>query len=303
MTGYLHPDYAWSLAEFGLPRALQSSQGYVLERPIGDSGWRDAMGLYPLYCCRDWSGIVADLEELSGDLVSLALVTDPFGNFDEESLRRWFEVVVPFKKHFLVDLTRQPLETISKHHRYYARRALETVRVEFIDRPQSYHKKWVELYDVLIGRHDLRGIKAFSPEAFRRQLDVPGMIMLRAESGGKTVGMHLWYLQNGVAYSHLMALSEQGYELSASYALYHRAIELFGQVGDEQIRWLNIGAGAGLAGSDDGLTRFKGGWANDSRFAYFVGKILDRGRYDRLVAEQNAAGSRYFPAYRHGEFA
>lgn len=303
MTGYLHPDYACSLVEFGLPRALTHSQGYVLERPINPSGWRDAMGPYPLYCCRDWTGIAADLASLSDDLVSLALVTDPFGNFDEDSLRRWFDVVVPFKKHFLVDLNRNPLETISKHHRYYAYRALENTRVEIVECPQAYHQQWVELYDVLIRRHDLRGIKAFSPESFRRQLNVPGMIMLRAESDGETVGMHLWYLQNGVAYSHLMALSERGYELSASYALYHRAIDLFGALGDPQVGWLNIGAGAGLAGSDDGLTRFKSGWANDSRIAYFVGKILNRPRYEQLVAERNAAASRYFPAYRHGEFA
>jgi hypothetical protein len=303
MTGYLHPDYAWSLCEFGLPRAITRSQGYILERPIGESGWRDAMGPYPLYCCRDWSGIEADLATLSGDLVSLALVTDPFGNFDEASLRKWFDVVVPFKKHFLVDLKRNPLDAMSKHHRYYARRALETVRVDMVDRPLSQCPQWVELYDVLIRRHELRGVKAFSPESFRRQLGVPGMVMLRAESEGETVGMHLWYVQGDVAYSHLMALSERGYELSASYALYQRAIELFSEISDGPIAWLNIGAGAGLAGSNDGLTRFKAGWANDARIAYFVGKILDRDRYEQLVRQHDATDSRYFPAYRHGEFA
>ncbi len=303
MTGYLHPAYAQSLAEFGTPRFLPRAQGWVLERPISGSDAHDAMGPYPLFCCQDWTGIEADLAELSGQLVSLAGVTDPFGNFDEAALRRWFDMVVPFKKHFLVDLAREPLDTISKHHRYYARRALESVRVEFVDRPHLHLNKWIELYDVLIRRHELRGMKAFSPEAFRQQLETPGIVMLRAESSGQTVGMHLWYVERRVAYSHLMALSDAGYELSASYALYHRAIELLGAVGEEQIAWLNIGAGAGLAGSDDGLTRFKGGWANDARIAYFVGKVLDRPRYDEFTAARNASSSRYFPAYRHGEFA
>jgi hypothetical protein len=299
MNGYLHAGYAQSLAEFGTPRFLPHSKGWILERPIGGSGARDAMGPYPLFCCQDWSGIAADLAELGGQLVSLAAVADPFGGFDEADLRGWFDVVAPFKTHFLVDLARDPLATITKHHRYYARRALDSTRVEFVECPQSCLEEWIELYGVLIRRHEVRGMRAFSAEAFRRQLEVPGLVVLRAENRGETVGMHLWYVQRGVAYSHLMALSERGYELSASYALYHRAIELFGEGGRHQAAWLNLGAGAGLAASGDGLTRFKGGWANASRTAYFVGKILDRARYGKLAMDTTSG---HFPAYRQGEF-
>jgi hypothetical protein len=66
------------------------------------------------------------------------------------------------------------------------------------------------------------------------------------------------------------------------------------------VRWLNLGAGAGLqAGGDDGLTRFKRGWSTGTRQSWFCGRIFDQRRYDRAV--RGAGSGSYFPAYRHGE--
>src|SRR5205807_9852136 len=65
--------------------------------------------------------------------------------------------------------------------------------------------------DLLVQRHGLRGIKAFSRESFRDQLAVPGITLLRAVRAGRTAGAHLWYVSGSVAYSHLMALSADGY--------------------------------------------------------------------------------------------
>src|SRR3990172_4731763 len=76
VTGYLHPGHAASLAEFGTPRPLPHSGGWLLERTIPGSESRDAMGCYPLFACRDWSRLPMDLEDLARDLVSVSLVTD-----------------------------------------------------------------------------------------------------------------------------------------------------------------------------------------------------------------------------------
>ena len=54
-TGYAHPAYAESLAEFGVPRLLPRSGGWILERRIESFPDRDAAGCYPLFSCRDWS--------------------------------------------------------------------------------------------------------------------------------------------------------------------------------------------------------------------------------------------------------
>ena len=106
LSGYGHPSYAASLAEFGTPRRLRRSGGWVLERRIAGTEARDAMGCYPLFVCQDWRALEADLDELDG-LVSLALVSDPFGDYDEDVLRRCFrDVLVPFKPHFVTDVSR-----------------------------------------------------------------------------------------------------------------------------------------------------------------------------------------------------
>jgi hypothetical protein len=300
-TGYLHPDYAASLAEFGRPRLLGESGGWILERDAGE-GAADAMGPYPLFACRDWSALHRDLDALGGSgLVSLGLVADPFGGWSEEDLKRCFpDRLIRFKDHFVADLETVRPETLSKHHRYYARKAMRDVEVDvFPGDPADFLDDWTALYATLTERHGLTGIKAFSRDAFAAQLRIPGMVVLRAREGETVVGAHLWYVQGDVAYSHLAALSDRGYQLNGSYALYWFAMEHF----RERARWLEIGAGAGTdTSADDGLTRFKRGWASGTRPVWFCGRIFDRERYAALAEARGLSDARYFPAYRAGEF-
>src|SRR5882724_4409121 len=97
IEGYLHPTYADSLVEFGTPRPLQRCHGWLLQRRIPGSHFQDAMGCYPIFACLDWSQLHADLEDLNNELVSVTLVTDPFGEYDLDYLRLCFpNLVVPF---------------------------------------------------------------------------------------------------------------------------------------------------------------------------------------------------------------
>lgn len=300
VTGYTHPGYAESLAEFGTPRRLPRSGGWILERRIPGFSSVDAMGCYPLFCCQDWSQLFPDLEDIGNELVSLALVTDPFGEYDESYLRKCFrDVVIPFKGRFIVDLCCPINDIVSKHHRYYARKALENVSVERCHDPTLLLDEWVDLYATLIERHDLNGIKAFSRMAFAKQLSIPGIAMFRAISQGTTVGAHLWCVQGEVAYSHLAAFSPLGYDLMASYALYWSAIEYFA----DKVRWLDLGAGAGVeSNGTDGLSQFKRGWSTGTRTAYFCGRVFDHARYSEIVKAKGVSVTDYFPAYRKGEF-
>lgn len=301
-TGYLHRDYALSLAQFGRPRLLPRSQGWILERPIPEAGGRDAMGLYPLFCCRSWDTLDADLEALAGDLVSLSLVSDPFADVDRAALERCFpDVARPFKEHFVVDLSRTPEHFVSDHHRRNVEQALDQVHVERVDEPAARLDDWTRLYDTLIRRHNISGITAFSREAFALQLQVPGVAVFRGVHQEKTVSMLIWYRQGDVAYYHLGAHSALGYDLVASFALFWKAIDHFrAQTG---IRWLNLGAGAGARGdADDGLSRFKRGWATGTRTAYFCGRVFNRHQYEAAIAALGVGETDYFPAYRQGEF-
>jgi hypothetical protein len=47
VTGYMHPQYARSLAEFGIPRKLPRCRGWILQRQIPDFPHYDGMGCYP----------------------------------------------------------------------------------------------------------------------------------------------------------------------------------------------------------------------------------------------------------------
>jgi hypothetical protein len=297
--GYAHPDYTAALSEFGNPRALSQSGGCILEREIPGTDARDAMGSYPIFSCRDWSRLNDDLNSISKELVSLVLVADPFGGCSEEMLRRTFsDLVAPFKEHFVADLRHSASSFVSKHHKYYARKALATVKVEVCEDPSGKVDEWSELYDHVITRHQLKGIKAFSRASFVKQLKVPGLIMLRATHEGEPIGAHLWYLRGNVAYSHLVASNVAGYKLMSAYALAWRAIEYF----TGKVQWIDWGAGAGLnTKSADGLTRYKRGWANDTRMAYLCGRIFDLAKYDEISQDKGLAGSPYFPRYRAGE--
>ncbi|MBZ5610775.1 MAG: GNAT family N-acetyltransferase [Acidobacteriia bacterium] len=275
---------------------LPASRGLLLERPVANSIHRDAMGLYPLFCCADWRALESDLSSLRDRLVSVVLVADPFGEYDETLLRRSFDRVSPFKTHFVVDLE-QPGRCASPHHRYYAERALREVRIEICDPPSQMLSEWVVLYGQLIQRHGIRGVQAFSPESFRRQFRVPGLVCLRAiDRSGECVGAQLWFVHGQVAYSHLSAASERGYQCACSYALYRQAIEYF----QGQVRWLDLGGGAGTSQKQDGLTRFKAGWSNTTKTAFLCGRILDPSRY-RELSSPAAEHAEYFPAYRYAE--
>lgn len=301
MTGYLHPDYAQSLSEFGTPRELPRSGGWVLERQISGSAHRDAMGCYPLFVCQDWSQLRADLDDIGNELVSLSLVTDPFGEYHTGYLHQCFnDVVIPFKEHFVIDLHRPVDGFVSSHHRRYARRALRLLRAEKCEDPVSFAGEWVDLYATLIERHNAEGILAFSEAAFKKQLKVPGMVAFRGVCDDATVGMLLWYVQGDVGYYHLGASSALGYELRASFGLFWYALEHFTTRG---LRWLSLGAGAGVKTSNnDGLARFKRGWSTGTRTAYFCGRVFDRAKYSEIVRAKGVSGTGYFPAYRQGEF-
>jgi hypothetical protein len=298
-TGYGHAAYAAALAEFGTPRHLPQAGGWVLERAIPGTAARDAMGCYPLFTCEDWMQLGADLAAVGTDLVSMAIVTDPMADADQNMLARTFDRVVPFKPHFIVDYA-APGYRISSHHRYYAKKATAGLVVSIGPPAPEFLDTWLGLYDTLIARHGIGGMRAFSRASFAAQLQVPGLVVAMASVDGEVCGAHLWYEQGTTAYSHLAAFSPLGYDRMASYALYAAAIDFF----RSRVRYLDIGAGAGLqSDGQDGLTRFKRGWASGVRPVYFCGRIFDPPTYRQLVAAHAHPTTAYFPAYRHGEFA
>lgn len=302
---YQTAKYAEALAEFGAPLWLPHCRGWVLRREIpgpAPCSGHDATGCYPLFDCADWSSLGRDLAELRATgLAALTLVTEPLGLTQPRQLVPWFpEVARPYKEHFIVDLALPADRIGSAHHRRNLRRFSGQGRVEICAQPSAEADSWTELYDHLIARHRITGLARFSPESFRRQLALPGVVLLRAVTHqGDLAGMQIWFSQGERAWYHLGAYNQLGYRLGgASAALTAAALDHFRAHG---VRWADLGSGAGLAQDpNDGLTRYKRGWATGTRWAWLCGAVLDRKAYDRAceALPPSLRKTEFFPAYR-----
>lgn len=297
-SGYAHPSYAASLSEFGTPRHLPRCDGWILEREIPGTCYRDAIGPYPLFSCQDWSGLAEDLDEIGTDLVSLMIVPAPFDGYDRALLDRCFSRVIPFKSHYVADLTRPIEQIVKKSHRDTVARASKKVQVAICTDPLSRLTDWMRFFGTLARRHQIQGIRAFSPRAFAAQLAVPGLVMFEARAEEGPVGLDLWYRQGDVAYGHLVAFSEPGYALRASYATKWHVLNHFAGL----VRWVDLGGGAGThSDGTDGLSVFKQGWSNGSVPVSICCRVFDAATYETLTRARGAEGTAYFPAYRAGE--
>jgi hypothetical protein len=300
--GYRHPEYAQSFKNEGHPRLLEYSQGWIVERQAPFNGrYIDAMGLYPLFSCKAWNSLPLDLELLrESDLVNLVLVTDPLLNDSERRLFTQFEVVRPFKTHYLAELKHSPEQTVSKHHAYYARKAAKEIDVEVVENPLSFLDEWQALYAQLIARYKITDMRTFSKDSFAKLLGMPDVFLYRALRKNRLVGSQIVLLQDDVAFAHLAAFTDEGYKLSASYILDWYALEhLRGKA-----RIVNWGGGSSLTNiKKDGLAQYKRGWSTQQRTSYILGTVFDQTAYAKLCKEacSNKIAT-YFPVYRYDEF-
>jgi hypothetical protein len=298
--GYADPNYAYSLGEFGKPRHLSHCGGWILERFIPGTTLKDATGCYPLFSCMDWTKLHEDFKILKKTLISLTIVPDPLANFSLEYLQQNFDIVRPFKTHFISDLKQSLDSFVSKRHRHNAHKSLKLMDVEICLHPLQYIEDWLKLYNNLIRRHNISGINAFSRHCFEIQLNIPGMIMVIGRQQGKIIGAMLILIQNNIGYAHLSSFSEEGYKMRASYGLHWESLTYLLENG---IRYVHFGGAAGTKDTVlDGLSQFKQGWSNEHRLVYLCGRIFDQNKYDNLCKQNNTCNENYFPAYRFGEY-
>ena len=298
-TGYMHPKYAESFSEIGTPMRFSCSGGSIIIRDIPRSAAQDAMGCYPLFCCGHWAGLQDDIESLGSGLVTLSLVTDPFGDYTPEYLHACFpDRMLPFKRHYVIDRHESRERTVTKHHRYYARKALRELIVDVVRGPESFIDEWMMLHRHVVRKHKVTGLRAFSRHTFLTQLTTPGAVVLRALYKTRTIAAMIFLVQGDVVHAHMLGCDPEGYERGALYAILWHTFEFF----DDSIRWCNLMGvpGASEAGAE-GVRRFKQGWTPVTRMAYFCGRVLDRAMYERLSSAANRSGSDYFPLYRAGE--
>ena len=217
MNGYLHEAYAASLAELGAARKLPRCGGWLLERRIPGSPFHDAMGCYPVFACQDWHSLATDLRELADNLVTVTLVTDAFCPLTRAQLERLFDYVRPLGPHHVIDLPGFSEDRLTPHHRRTLRRARRhPVRIDLEPNPATFLDDWMRLYENLIHKHQITGLRHLSRNMLGKQLSVPGAVLFSARSADRAIGAHLYYLDADRVYGHLAAFTSEGDEASAS---------------------------------------------------------------------------------------
>lgn len=298
MGAYSDPKYLASLVEFGEPVRLPESGAGLLIQAIPSSNLQDARGAYPLFACSDWDRLPDELERLDVPWVSIVAIPDPFTAPPTGLVKAFPDLCRPYKDHLVVRMRGRYEGPWPEGHRRNLRKAAQTVEVERVSVGQDAIEDWLILYAELCARRSVSGIAAFSEHAFRSQFAIPSLRIYRATVGSRVVGMALWLREGDRAYYHLGTANGEGRESGAMFALFDQALNDFAHDGIERV---HLGAGAGIyADANDGLARFKTGWANESVQAYLCGRILDRQAYADL---SNWHESDFFPAYRCPEFA
>jgi len=301
LNGYDHPDYAGSLSEFGEPLELHRCGGWILKRSIPGFPNRDGLGCYPLFACRDWQLLHSDIADLQDELITLSMVTDPFANVDQDYLQTCFDIVQPFKNHYVLDLGRSWEADIDRRHRQKIRHSLKDLKIEISDDPVSFLDEWTQLYDLLIQRHNITGIRAFSKESFRKQMGIPNAVLVVGKLEEEVVGANLVLTSDKVAYDHLAAYTPAGYKSNAAYGIFWTTFQCLAERG---IQYCDLGAATGVeSDTRDGLDQFKRGWTRNRLPTYFCGRIYNPSVYETICRQKGISETKYFPAYRVGEFS
>jgi len=277
---------------FGMPIVdIPEWQTAVLKRAIPGSDWFDALGCYPLCSIARDADLAGGLKRLrDAGLVSLAFVANPLEAPEPQALAESFTICRPFKTHYLIDRT-ESSPRLSRTHRRWVRKALQECEVSRLQLLDSLGE-WERLYGATIERHRITGLQKFSPAYFATLAKMPQVEAIGAKVNGELVAMALWVRDPETVYYHLGASEARGYESQAMYGIFALALEHFAEA-----RTIHLGGAAGLSGDeDDGLARFKRGFANRELNAYFCGACLDPERYDLL--SKNFGTTSFFPAYR-----
>jgi hypothetical protein len=294
--GYQSKSYGLSYSQLGEILTLPSSGIQVLTRRIDEKSF-DVTGLYPYVVTNNWSELSHDLDFLK-DLgaVSLVFVSDPFSDDAVPSAMQDWTLCKPFKVHHTVELRENWRENLNQNYRNYVRRALKLQQVIVIQASNASPDQFYSLYQNLVAHRAVTGLQTMSHEIITRQLTVPGGLVFSARAGDEILGELLVYGDGKTAHAHLMGISPQGYKLHTSYGLFGTMLDYLEKSDYSRV---NIGGTSGDHDTkDDGLSRFKQRWANNQHSAYLCGQVINQSEYDRLVEEQGARHSDFFPAYR-----
>jgi Acetyltransferase (GNAT) domain len=295
--GYASFEYAQSFGGNQAVLALPDCGGHLLVRAVPDTGFKDASGCYPFFSCTNWPAFASGIAGLPHDLLTVSMVLSPFCTLSEGKIGALFEAVRPLGEHYLIDLGAGAAPRPAKHHRRKLREARPGVEIAPIAEPAAALEDWVALYNVLVEKHSIKGIRRFSHAIFAKQLQVPGALLIGARKEGRLLGIDWYYQEADHVFAHLSAYSDEGYALSISYPMMAAAIDHF----QGRASVIDLG-GAPRLGAAKGIADFKSGWATRTAPAYFCGKAPRLNDYLAMNGSIPPEEESFFPFYRRGDY-
>jgi hypothetical protein len=288
MHPYSTAAYAATLSHVGHPFDVPEWGTHVIARSIPGGG-ADIIGTYPICALPSDADISGGMKRLKdAGFVSVTLVLDNHHRPD----RLPGLYVREFKQHYIHEGNQNSIAggyRPSQDHRYKIRRSRRHVDARPI-KLAGYLNEWCALYDGLVKRHILSGVHVFPRESFASLSQIGGIEAFGGFVGDELVCISIWAAHEGRAYSHLVASSERGYELRASYAVMDAAIRHYA---DFDV--INLGGSAGPGDRDDGLSQYKRGFCNATSPSWLATAILDDEAYDKLSGDKV---TEFFPSYR-----
>jgi len=248
---------------------------YVLVRER-DGGVRRATGMRPLTALDPGGDLSAGLDTLRrAGISSISLVTDPMWSPEPSVLEGAFAACRPFRTFYVVD--REAEIHFHKRHRNRLNQALRVCTAAELALTEQL-PRWHELYAQNVAAREIG--QPFSPAYFERIAALPSLRTIAVLVDDEIVTMTLWLRHHDTLYFHEGASSFKGYESSAGYVAFARAIEHAGAC-----RYLLLG-GSGGAHDDrlDGLAMFRRGFSNASALSYVCSAILHRDARPRARA-------------------
>ena len=295
-SAYQHSDYASSFDDGADSLYLEHCDGWLLRRQIDGTNFTDLANPYPMFSCKNLTAIDADINDLdTTSTISLVLRTDAFSEYDVSSKLPGFDQIRRFKTHQIANLD-QPWRSFARRTcRRNAASAQTIFEIRRVGQPVNYAQHLWDLNQVVLKRRSAVQIMPLTQATLTAQLSLPGVSLFVARNQQGIQAIACFMEVGDYAYAHLLGASDESRSQSVIYGLYGCALDYY----QERVQAIDFGGNAGLTeDNQDGVTRFKQGWCNQTRSSYLCCKILNRDLYQELCSRSGSEASSFFPAYR-----
>lgn len=289
-------DYTNAFSINGNIVLLPRCNGSVLRRSIDDCERTDLTSPYPLFLCENLEEIPHDIDALKRESdVSLTLRTNIFDHEKLSEVKSTFDIVSPFKTHYVADLTTPWREFVSRRCRRYAAKAESFFEISVVDEASRYASLLMSLNQNILNRVSATSNPDLTLSVFQKLLKLPESVLIVARDEFGVQGLAFYLTSGDYVLAHTLGATDEGRAKSVVYGLYGHALDYF----QDNMHMIDFGGNVGATdNTNSSLSAFKNAWSNHTQQSYICGKILDPDLYMQLSQRSRNSITNYFPRYR-----